>query len=59
MSGFRYDDGVWRGGRIYDPESGKTYKAIIRLGDDGRLKLRGYIGISLIGRNTVWVPASS
>ena len=58
MRGFRYDDGVWKGGRIYDPETGKTYKGVIRLGDDGRLKLRGYIGISLIGRTTVWAPAA-
>lgn len=59
MNGFRYDEGVWKGGRIYDPETGKTYKCTIRLGDDGRLKLRGYIGISLIGRTAVWVPATS
>jgi uncharacterized protein (DUF2147 family) len=54
MSGFRYVDGVWRGGRIYDPETGKTYKCVLRLGDDGKLKVRGYVGISLLGRTTVW-----
>ena len=59
MTGFRYVDGAWKGGRIYDPETGKTYKSTIRLGDDGTLKVRGYIGISLLGRTTVWVPASS
>jgi uncharacterized protein (DUF2147 family) len=59
MAGFRFVDGVWRGGRIYDPETGKTYKCTLRLAADGTLKVRGYIGISLLGRTTVWVPASS
>jgi uncharacterized protein (DUF2147 family) len=59
MTGFRYSKGTWKGGRIYDPETGKTYKCIIKLDDDGTLKLRGYIGISLIGRTAVWVPTSS
>lgn len=55
MSGFRFDGGVWKGGRIYDPETGKTYKCAIKLSDDGLLRLRGFIGISLIGRTAVWV----
>lgn len=59
MGGFRYADGVWKGGRIYDPETGKTYRCTIRLGDDGTLRLRGFIGISLLGRTTVWAPVSS
>lgn len=57
MSGFRYVDGVWKGGRIYDPETGNTYKCVLRLGEDGALKVRGYIGISLLGRTTVWERA--
>jgi uncharacterized protein (DUF2147 family) len=59
MSGFRYEGGKWKNGRIYDPETGKTYRCTIRLGDDGTLRLRGFVGISLIGRTTTWVPASS
>ena len=58
MTGFRYEEGLWKGGRIYDPETGKTYKCTIRLGDDGTLRLRGYVGITLLGRTTVWVPAT-
>lgn len=54
MSGFRYVDGVWKGGRIYDPETGNTYKCVLKLSDDGKLKVRGYVGISLLGRTTVW-----
>jgi uncharacterized protein (DUF2147 family) len=44
----------WEDGNIYDPESGNTYHGTIRLQPDGTLRLRGYIGISLIGRSEVW-----
>lgn len=56
MEGFRYDGGAWEGGRIYDPETGRTYKCVLRLTDDGTLKVRGYVGVSLLGRTTVWRP---
>lgn len=51
--GFDFEDGVWENGRIYDPENGKTYKCIIRL-NGNLLKVRGYIGFSLLGRTAVW-----
>lgn len=55
IQGFKYDgDGVWKGGTIYDPESGKTYSCKMTLMMDGRLKVRGYIGISLFGRTEIW-----
>jgi uncharacterized protein (DUF2147 family) len=55
VSGFHYaGDGVWTGGTIYDPESGKTYRCKITLRKDGSLNVRGYIGFSLFGRTTVW-----
>lgn len=41
----------WENGTCYDPETGKSYKCKMRLTAPGRLELRGYIGISLIGRN--------
>jgi len=41
-------------GRIYNPESGKTYKCTLTLLDDNTLKLRGYKGISLLGGTEVW-----
>lgn len=57
MEGFRYAKGNrWTDGTIYDPENGKTYKAKIWLTDEGTLKVRGYVGISLFGRTTEWTP---
>ncbi|HMD59560.1 MAG TPA: DUF2147 domain-containing protein [Steroidobacteraceae bacterium] len=50
-----YDgQGAWSGGTIYDPDSGRTYKALMQLNADGTLKVRGYIGFSLLGRNELW-----
>ena len=46
------------GGRLYDPESGKTYQGNLNL-DGDILKLRGYIGISLFGRTETWHRATS
>ena len=55
MEGFRYaGDRTWTDGHIYDPESGNTYHGRITLRPDGRLELRGYVGISLFGRTVVW-----
>ena len=49
-----YDNGIWKNGTIYDPESGNTYTATIKLKSDGNLTLRGYIGDPALGRNSVW-----
>ncbi len=51
---FVYDDGEWNGGRIYDPQNGKDYKCYLKLKDANTLSLRGYIGISLLGRTEIW-----
>jgi uncharacterized protein (DUF2147 family) len=44
----------WKRGTIYDPKNGKTYKCNIKLQDEDTLKVRGYIGMSLLGRTTIW-----
>lgn len=49
------DGKEWKGGTVYDPKSGKTYQGKMwRDGDN--LKLRGFIGISLLGRSSTWTP---
>ncbi len=57
MKGFKAVPGrprEWSGGTIYDPETGKTYQARLRLKDDATMELRGYIGIPALGRSDVW-----
>lgn len=47
--------GQWHKGTIYDPDNGKTYKCKIKYGDNEKiLKVRGFIGVSLLGRTTYW-----
>ena len=40
-------------GHLYDPESGRTYSGTIVANGD-QLNLRGYVGISLLGRTEIW-----
>lgn len=55
MEGFVYDgDGTWHEGTIYDANNGKTYRCKMRLEDRDTLKVRGFIGFSMIGRTEVW-----
>ena len=57
LSGFVFDgDDEWESGKIYDPKSGKTYSCYMEFTDKtkNKLKVRGYIGISLLGRTTYW-----
>jgi uncharacterized protein (DUF2147 family) len=55
LHGFTYErDGVWKGGTVYDPNSGNTYKSTMTLVNRNKLKVRGYIGLSLFGRSDTW-----
>lgn len=56
LRGFRYDadDEEWDQGKIYDPESGNDYSCYMELVEPGKLKVRGYVGVSLLGRTTYW-----
>ena len=47
--------GEWGGGEIYDPGSGRTYSAVLHPEGEDRLRLRGYLGVRLLGRTTTWV----
>jgi len=42
-------------GKIYDPKSGKTYSAKAELTNNNTLALRGFIGVSLVGRTDTWI----
>ncbi|MDT8393134.1 MAG: DUF2147 domain-containing protein [Bacteroidales bacterium] len=55
LTDFEWDgDNEWDEGDIYDPKSGKTYSCYIVMKDYNLLKIRGYIGVSLIGKTTYW-----
>jgi uncharacterized protein (DUF2147 family) len=55
MEGFGYAGGdVWEGGKIYNPDNGKSYKCKLTLAAPNRLEVRGFIGFSLFGRTSVW-----
>jgi uncharacterized protein (DUF2147 family) len=47
-------ENLWKDGKVYDPKNGKTYKGKMTLVSPAQLDLRGYIGISLLGRTTTW-----
>ncbi len=46
--------GQWTNGRIYSPRNGKLYKCSMRLDGPDTLRVRGYIGIPLLGQTEVW-----
>ena len=55
LSGLKYDGaGKWSGGNIYDPNGGSTYRAKAELQSDGSLKVRGFIGFTLLGKTQIW-----
>jgi len=51
---FKKKKNSWVGGKIYNPEDGKTYRCKLSLQDSKILKLRGYLGISLLGQTATW-----
>ncbi len=51
-------DNKYTSGSIYDPKNGKTYSCNINY-KGNKLDIRGYIGISLFGRTTVWERAGN
>ncbi|WP_143960862.1 DUF2147 domain-containing protein [Litoribacter populi] len=54
---FEFDGKAWEDGTIYDPKEGKTYSCIIKMKNPNTLEVRGYVGISLIGRTVEWTRA--
>jgi uncharacterized protein (DUF2147 family) len=56
LKGFKHDGDEWDGGTILDPRTGSVYSSELRLDEDGKkLLVRGYIGISLLGRSVTWI----
>jgi uncharacterized protein (DUF2147 family) len=55
LSGLKRDGAEYTGGQILDPDNGKVYSSKIYLADGGmKLNVRGYIGVSMLGRSQIW-----
>lgn len=49
-------DLLYTGGKILDPNSGRVYSLTAKLSNNGqRLHLRGYVGVSVLGRSQIWI----
>ena len=63
LSGLKYNpsDKEWQGGRIYDPDNGKTYDCFAWFDKDTNvLSIKGYVvGIRWLGRSTTWTRATN
>ena len=56
INDMKKDGDGWDHGQILDPENGKIYKCKMHLEDGGnKLVVRGYIGVSLLGRSQTWI----
>lgn len=55
LNDFTFDgDDTWENGTIYDPKNGKTYSCKITRNQNGDLNIRGFVGVSLLGRTEVF-----
>jgi uncharacterized protein (DUF2147 family) len=52
LSGFRPDGASWRGGRAYDPKTGRSYRSSLALDGEQRLVVTGCV--LFICRSMVW-----
>ena len=59
LTGFKDDPNkanAYIDGQVIEPKSGKIYKGKAVVTSDGkRLRLRGYMGISALGRTVIWI----
>lgn len=54
LNGLKYSGGIWKDGKIYDPNSGKTYSCEVKLTNPQILDVKGYLGFSWVGRTVEW-----
>lgn len=63
LSGFREDPNKpdsYIDGRVLEPTSGRIYKGKgVVTGEGKRLRMRGYMGVSALGRTVVWIRTDS
>jgi uncharacterized protein (DUF2147 family) len=56
LKSFEYNahEHIWDKGTVYDPKNGKTYSCKLVMVNNNTLEVRGFIGISMIGRTDTW-----
>jgi len=55
MRNFHAEGDDWVDGTVVDPENGKEYKGKVWAVGNDKLRMRGFIGISMLGRTENWV----
>lgn len=50
----KQSDGSYSGGEILNPKNGKVYSCNMRLTDNNTLEVRGYLGLSIVGKTQLW-----
>jgi uncharacterized protein (DUF2147 family) len=58
MWNLRFEDGEYVGGYCYNPRDGKTYRVKFKLLSPTQLRLRGYLGVPLLGQSQEWTRAA-
>jgi len=54
IKGLKKDGDEYTDGDILDPQKGKLYSCTVKLDGKDKLSVRGYMGISLLGRSQTW-----
>ena len=54
LTDLEQDGKYWEDGEILDPNNGSVYSCYIEMESSDKLKVRGYIGFSLLGRTQYW-----
>lgn len=57
VKGLTYQNGEWSGGTAYDASSGRTVNCKAEI-TEGKLHMRGYVGVSLLGQTVVFQRAA-
>lgn len=52
----RTDERTWGDGKIYNPDDGRDYRALMSIQDDGALRVRAYELLPIFGETQIWTP---
>jgi uncharacterized protein (DUF2147 family) len=50
----RAGDGTWKDGKIYNPDDGVNYQALMSILGDGTLRVRAYVLLPTLGKTQIW-----